>query len=431
MFFLTNGFLEQASQRGFVLETMVDQNSKIILKNFEYPVIVRVDEIIFHERDNLMFLMLYDGESSRKVNFDISKWQLLSEQCETENSKKIDVGTVIIIYEYTFQDLKISDHDHQKDMMTILECSVIGTTCKTLPNVPNVDTLTDTSKTSQVHTQKKFLIANITINLHNQMWNFNGKLTKKSPIKEFVNKFNGQNGQFMRLQFGDTSGLIEMVAFNEECDRIKNLVEDKFYTISNADVKQSKGQTHAWEDTKDTKLELVATKQTIYEDYEQTEKYYKIFEMQEATEVPPSKKAKHMLTLNDLNIKKDGDFITTIAIVNLIEDYKQIIPKSKNPINLRNFYLSDKTTENIKVAVWGKQAEEFSFKVGDILLLSKIKLTRFNGTIALSVQWETGIMKIEDDWNHIEEANELRDWWKQKDNGLSNCLKKKLSITNS
>ena len=82
--------------------------------------------------------------------------------------------------------------------------------------------------------------------------------------------------------------------------------------------------------------------------------------------------------------------------------------------------------QSVKVAVWGKQAEEFKFQLGNILIISKIKISQFNG-VSLSVQWETALMKVEDDWKHIEEANELRNWYSNRE-GISNILKRKLSI---
>jgi ssDNA-binding replication factor A large subunit len=80
----------------------------------------------------------------------------------------------------------------------------------------------------------------------------------------------------------------------------------------------------------------------------------------------------------------------------------------------------------VKVAVWGKQAEEFKFNLGNVLIISKIKISQFNG-VSLSVQWETALMKVEDSWNHIEEANELRIWYSNRE-GISNILKRKLSF---
>ena len=121
--------------------------------------------------------------------------------------------------------------------------------------------------------------------------------------------------------------------------------------------------------------------------------------------------------------------VSTIGVISLVEDFKEIIPKNKSAIKIRNFFITDQTMPSVKVAVWGKQAEEFNFRVGNILILNKIKISHYNG-MSLSVQWETAMMKVEDDWDHIDEANELREWWTAKESCLSSSLKRKCSITN-
>ena len=106
MFYLTKGFLRNASERGTLFNNALtnspNKNSTIRLRNYEFPVLVRVDDIIFHEEDNLLFLRIFDGESSLEVNLETSKWNLLSIE---EN--KLDKGGVIIIYEYAFEDVKL------------------------------------------------------------------------------------------------------------------------------------------------------------------------------------------------------------------------------------------------------------------------------------------------------------------------------------
>ena len=80
--------------------------------------------------------------------------------------------------------------------------------------------------------------------------------------------------------------------------------------------------------------------------------------------------------------------------------------------------------QEIKVAAWGKQAEEFIYHEKDILLLSRLKIQHFNG-LTLSIQKDTIIQKIQDDSN--EDANEIIEWLKSKES-LSSTLKRKLSV---
>jgi hypothetical protein len=352
---------------------------------------------------------------------------LASSDKKDENERKIDKGSVIIIYEYTFEDVKVDDRDNIVDMIKLMECSLVGTYTEITETIK-----TETASTSQKLTNnlKEHTVEHINIYLNNQTWLLRAKLLKITPVKEFVNKNNNLTGKFMRLQFGDSSGTIELVGFNVELLKIEKCSIDKFYKIMNADVKFTKGNTQAWDDTSVTKIELVLNKNTIIDEYtEEKEKLFKIFEKPQASS-NENKQNKHLLSLREISEKKDGEFASTIAVINLVEDLKEITPKNKNPIKIRNFFITDQTMPSVKVAVWGKQAEEFSFSIGNIIILNKLKISFYNG-LTLSVQWETAMMKIEENWDHIEEANLLREWWiARESSNLSSTLKRKLSIDN-
>jgi hypothetical protein len=432
MFFLTKGFLKKAYERGSILNNPLTysptSSSLIKLRSYECPILVRVDSVNYFNRNNIIFLNLYDGETSLEVNFDISLWKLLaSSDKKDENERKIDKGSVIIIYEYTFEDVKVDDRDNIVDMIKLMECSLVGTYTEITETIK-----TETASTSQKLTNnlKEHTVEHINIYLNNQTWLLRAKLLKITPVKEFVNKNNNLTGKFMRLQFGDSSGTIELVGFNVELLKIEKCSIDKFYKIMNADVKFTKGNTQAWDDTSVTKIELVLNKNTIIDEYtEEKEKLFKIFEKPQASS-NENKQNKHLLSLREISEKKDGEFASTIAVINLVEDLKEITPKNKNPIKIRNFFITDQTMSSVKVAVWGKQAEEFSFSIGNIIILNKLKISFYNG-LTLSVQWETAMMKIEENWDHIEEANLLREWWiARESSNLSSTLKRKLSIDN-
>lgn len=440
MFFLTKGFLKKAYERGSILNNPLTysptSSSLIKLRSYECPILVRVDSVNYFNRNNIIFLNLYDGETSLEVNFDISLWKLLAtSDKKDENERKIDKGTVIIIYEYTFEDVKVDDRDNIVDMIKLMECSLVGTYTE------NTETIkTETASTSLVKTVstspkstnnlKEHTVQHINIYLNNQTWLLRAKLLKITPVKEFVNKNNNLTGKFMRLQFGDSTGTIELVGFNDELLKIEKCSIDKFYKITNADVKFTKGKTQAWDDTSVTNIELVLNKITIIDEYTEKEKLFKIFEKPQATSSNENKQNKHLLSLREISEKKDGEFASTIAVINLVEDLKEITPKNKNPIKIRNFFITDQTMPSVKVAVWGKQAEEFNFSIGNIIILNKLKISFYNG-LTLSVQWETAMMKIEENWDHIDEANLLREWWiARESSNLSSTLKRKLSIDN-
>ena len=427
MFYYSKGFLKQASDRGFVLTTAIDQGpnpkSKIQIKSFTSPVILCVKSVNYNPKENLMLLILNDTESDLEVNLDISKWNLINQDDnKIPSNSKVEKDSVIILSEYTFQDVKLNENEISKDMLTILDFLLIG---KEENNKSVNKNLENEAKKS-----KAFTISQININLNNQNWSLKGKLLKISTVKEFVNKLNGNQGKFRRLQFGDETGIIELVCFNEEVDRVSTLEDQKFYSIINADIKVSKSTCQAWEDTGSNKIELIFTKKSIIEEYEEKNKLFKIFEKPITPVIIVDEKYKHLIPLIDLNSKQDKDVVSVIGVIDQIEDCKVITPKGKDQISLRNFFILDQSKQSFKVAVWGKQAEEFKFEYGNILLITKAKISNFNG-ITLSIQWETNMVKVEDDWDHISIANSLREWWrgeiKQTDN-LSQSLKRKLSL---
>jgi hypothetical protein len=437
IFYLTNGFLKSAIERGFLfnntLKNSPDKNAIIKLRYNNYPVLVRVDKIEYHNKENIVVLTLFDGETSLEVILDSCKWNMLNiPTCSTiaDNNHKIEKGSVILIYDYTFSDVNLNNHGII-DMFTLVNVALIGTyenemdTCETITTSVNVEKLNDGEK--NISGKKIITISEINLNLNNQNWSVKLKLLKISMVKDFINKLSGVNGKFIRLQFGDRTGITEVVGFNDEVERLSCLVENSFYILSNADIKASKSTLQAWEDTGCQTNELYMTKKTIIEQYSEKDQYFKIFTKpaEKETPAPIDRKSSKYCSLNELVVKKDNDIVTVIGIITLVEEMREITPKNKNPLNLRNFFITSIEKVTIKVAIWGKQAEEFSFKAGNIIILSEVKVTNFGG-VTLNIMWKSGIMKIENDWTHIEEANKLRSWWETEN--LSGSLKRKLSF---
>jgi hypothetical protein len=421
MFNLTRGFLKKA------VEENIEMSTKLKNENIECLCLVKVENLIDLKEEDAWLLTINDGETSLDVNLDYKLWHMLNSSTNInkekyiENSEmKIQKGSIILILNYCFMDLELvlSKRD-MKNMLTINKCFVVGFLLETINNQTQIESL-PLKKNCKTYT-----ISQITINLNNQNWSFKAKLLKQSQEKEFVNKLSGTNGKYVRLQFGDSSGIIEMVGFNEEIQKIQNCIDDKFYVVTNADVKYSKGTTQAWEDTGSSAIELVVNKKTFIQEYEEEkEKLFTIF-VKKTEKTQERKKINNLLALKEIFLKNDGDLVTTICVIESIEKIKEITPKNKSPINIRNFFVADQTLNSVKVAVWGKQAEEFNFKEGDILLLSRVKISHFNG-LTLSIQKDTIIRKIDD--HSVEEANELVSWLREKEM-ISSSLKRKLSIT--
>ena len=403
MFYLTKGFLKEATQRSSFYKSSgnnpTDDYPIIKLKNYERPVLVKVTNVTHHPSENICVLNVNDDDSNLDVCLDFSKWNLLSTKQTVKNDeKKIENGIVIIIFEYSFKEVKITGTS--LEMMNIIECSIVGT----IEFDQNQKQGIEQTNVASIKNLKLYSINQINVNLNNQNWAFKAKLLKISPLKEFINRLNGNNGKYIRLQFGDSTGFIEMVGFNDEINKVKDCIDDKFYMITNADIKNSKGTTQAWEDTGLPKIELIMTKKTIVEENKEFSESFRLYVKPKEILENDEKKVRNLLSLNLLMNKNDGDVISTMGIITQIEELKEITPKNKSPINIRNFYISDQTMTSVKVAIWGKQAEEFEHSVGNVLILARIKISLYNG-MSLSVQRDTTIKKVEDETDH--DANQI------------------------
>jgi hypothetical protein len=451
MFFLSNGILEKIQKRGYIsgLSVSYSQNkeghSKIVLRNYENPTIVRLDNISTNYQKSVVILNLFDGKDSLDVKLAANSWNFLNDNdfikifgqeknVAFNENKLLKIGTILIISEYCFLETISEDVNSTEEMLTLLDFSVIGyEEPKSLKQSENL-----------ANAPQNYSIANLNTSLNNTNWQIKAKLLKISIIKEFVNKFNGQNGKYIRLQFSDETGIIELAAFNQEIERVVDLQENKVYLIRYADIKMSKSNYQAFEETNDTKTELIVNKKTCFSECEQEEKLFTIFkktakvdEVKEeinqnknSNSKNKSEKSSEFLKINELLTKKDGEIVSVLAVVLSVEEMKEITPKFKSPINLRNFYVTDQSSEKVKVSLWGKQAETIDVKVGFIFILSQVKVLSYQGC-CLSVQMNSILSKIDESWTNMPQVNELRSWWKDSnEEEISSSLKRSTTLNN-
>ena len=440
MFFLSSGILETIKQRGFIHGQSINYTdattniSKIILRNYEKPAIVRVEDIRIIRDNSIVLINLFDGRSKLEIQLEKNLWKNLGDFKEffgidnlesIVDEKMIKRGSILIMSEYTFQDIYVSETEKIEDIIVLLNYSVLG-----LDNSRENNNITTPGTKNSF-----FLIKNINTNLNNINWNITAKLLKKSIVKDFVNKLTGNHGQFIRIQFTDESGIIEIVAFNNEIEKCNNLVENKIYDIINADVKNSNTNYQAFDESNISKFELIVNKKTSFNETIIDESSFKIYIMPKKQEVTvdtfkinKNDKYKHLSSINELKLKKEGEVVNIIAVIEGIDDLKEVTPKFKPTINLRNIYITDQSEERMKVALWGKQASEFSNKVGEILIFSKLKLKNYQG-LFLQVEWESLFSMIEIKWDD-EISGALRKWWKDKnEEEISSSLKRTATIT--
>lgn len=90
--------------------------------------------------------------------------------------------------------------------------------------------------------------------------------------------------------------------------------------------------------------------------------------------------------LNELATAPLNSFINVIGIVISVDCFLKDIDTKNGPLKLRNFIISDLSDTEISVALWGNQAEKFSYLPGTILEFKSIKLTKYFHKFSLSIQ---------------------------------------------
>ena len=412
MFFLSFGILEKISKRGFIVgQSMTYDNknndtSKILLRNYDNPAIVMIEEINFVNDNTILLLKLFDGKDHLNVRLEKNLWKSLSEvDCKRlfgnvfyeesiRDEKLIKIGAIIILSEYTFRDTIISSNNKVEDMITILNFSTIG--------------IEEKIEKSSIIPEKLIAIANIDQKLNNADWVLNATVVKDFTIKEFKNKNNGQEGQLKKLHLKDESGVIELIAFNKEIEKINNLKIDNIYSIYNAEIKTC-NQNYKNE-LNMAKFELIVNKNTmIIEQQQSSIEMTKRHDIKIPDELS-NYRDQEFLNLQEIMAKKIGESVSILAVVKFVEDLQKVSPKNKQPISLKNVFITDKSEIIVKVSFWGLDAENFNYKKGNLLMLKNLKVGNYQG-IQLSAQRETIITKV-DDFNNSK-AEELKHWWDQ------------------
>jgi hypothetical protein len=113
--------------------------------------------------------------------------------------------------------------------------------------------------------------------------------------------------------------------------------------------------------------------------------------------------------LDQLSSLKLNSFINVLGVILSIDpNLKQIDSKSSpgTPLKLINFKLGDTSSNEVNIAMWGAEAENFNFKPGMVLKLEKVKITNFGG-YTLSVLRHSMVENITD----LEISSSLRKYW--------------------
>ena len=135
MFFLSSGILETIKHRGFIHGQSINYTdattniSKIILRNYEKPAIVRVEDIRIIRDNSIVLINLFDGKSKLEIQLEKNLWKNLGDFKEffgidnlesIVDEKMIKRGSILIMSEYTFQDIYVSETEKIEEPKKIL-----------------------------------------------------------------------------------------------------------------------------------------------------------------------------------------------------------------------------------------------------------------------------------------------------------------------
>lgn len=120
--------------------------------------------------------------------------------------------------------------------------------------------------------------------------------------------------------------------------------------------------------------------------------------------------------LNEITDIKESFFFNILVIIERIEPIKMLHRKDKPPLELLNIYINDQSDSVTRLSFWGKQALNFKYSIGDILMCFDVDVYFFN-FVSLRVNKKSKFMLIEKNFK-MENAEKLREWWLNKKNSI-------------
>lgn len=468
-FYLTQGSLEQiakkcslfgASSQSNDSSNQAELNVSIRIVN-PSPILQVVDLIRFEDIDETKSkssntlvrygFLLYDGIGEITATIDRDLYDLVEEK---ENGRNLKLGSIFILNEYKLIGIKDfltkqeyeAENNKEKTIICITSMTLIG-----YSYLLNKSDLPVNNTQTEALQQPTHTISELNLSHSKTAWSIKCKVIAKTLVREFENRSNGSKGLVQRFLFRDKTGQIECVAFNEFCsnDQIQNIEVNKYYIIKNADIKKAQTKLKSWPNQLSLFYEIQITKQTRVElcneessnqidsdvsinneninsvciSNDNDESRIKQTSKQEISN--NHQKLYQKFTILDQLVLKEPDSL--VDVIGIIVDIGEIktIPKLNN-LSIRNVILADVSNTSVSVAFWGKQAEEFSFKIGCCLLINKVKVTNYNG-VSLSVMRISELLEMKKEYD-VEICNRLIEWY-DKSSFKENQMKKR-SVTN-
>ncbi len=421
MFYFSSGSLNELYERGshFDKSSMSHSQSNTTVRSKDPRPIVHVTDIIEKKDDNgqkVVALKLSDTETELLCLLDQALWVKLF-----DDAFCLKKGSVITINSYSFVNF-LGDKDIINHVLKLKDLSLIGyleLINEDKEQVQNeLDKLSQSSSQLVIEDPNTYTVNQLTPKLSSTNWSIKVTVTNKSPVKEFTNRLNGNNGKTMRLQLRDHTGQVEMVVFNDQCERFNTLIINNCYLIRNCEIKFSKAACRAWPNELSIIYDMIATKNS---EFEQCKQPFNITlskqvenQIHDSNTQSPSllyNKYQKFTPLNELILKQANSFVDVIGAIEEVSDLKSIVKKNKKTL-LRNLKIVDVSKTIINVAIWGDEAEQFKLPVGSILVLNNVQLTNYGG-ISLSVLRASKMIEMQVTNTSSSILKELSMWYRK------------------
>ena len=226
-------------------------------------------------------------------------------------------------------------------------------------------------------------IANL--NPFQNKWSIKVRCSMVREIKHLTEK----NLNFQVAEFTDSSGQIKLTEFVNNvnaCGKLKGILKDNIYYISNCLVKNVNKKYCSL----NNKYEMSITRSSV-------------------VQLCQDASAKFYVSLDQVFEKKINDLIDVIGIIKSVQATSSTFSKAAGKIIVkRDFCIFDAKTCSMAVTIWNEQANEFKGIVDQIITIKNAKICDFNG-IRLNVN-DIENIDINPD---IPESHNLRHWFNQ------------------
>ncbi len=179
-------------------------------------------------------------------------------------------------------------------------------------------------------------------------YSIKGQVVSLTPAKEFV-RSDGNTGKVGTLNIMDSTGIIRIIFWNEDVDKIQGIKEGDCISITQLSPRESKLNSKT--------IELSASSNTIIKKIKGNFQY-------------EAKLAKHIKELQEID-----NLISFKGVLTSIRDIRKVALKSGEDVSVIDFEVSD-NTGSIRVTAWRDLAENLAEKLtnGMTVLVSNVKL---------------------------------------------------------